>query len=70
MNQKARHFRANVAVASLSLAFFLGVDAWANRFTSDYFHAFAWRNVLAFSAVALLLFAWNAIQYAFFIRKK
>lgn len=70
MNEKGRNLRAVLGLASLGLAMFLGADAWANRFTSDYLHAFALRNVLGFLAVALFLFAWNAIQYALHNRKK
>lgn len=70
MNEKARQLRAGVALGSLGIAGFLGADAWANRFTSDYFHAFAWQNVAGFLAVALVLFAWNAIQYALNNRRK
>ena len=70
MNQKGRMIRANLALASLGLAMFLGADAFANRFTSDYFHAQALATILGFVAVSVSLFTWNAIQYALALRSK
>ena len=70
MKQKGRTIRAELAVGSLVVALFLGADAWANRFTSDYFHAQALANILGFVAVSASLFAWNAIQYALLLRSK
>ena len=70
MNYKRRETRAMLAIGSLVIAIFLGVDAWANRYTSDYYHEQATLTILGFVAVALLLFTWNAIQYALHLRKR
>jgi hypothetical protein len=70
MNNKARETRAGFALGSLGLAMFLGADAWANRFTSDYYHEQATLTILGFVAVSASLFTWNAIQYARHLRNK
>lgn len=69
MNTKGRMIRAEVALVSLGVAFVLSADAFGNRFTADYFHAQALANIFGFVAVSVLLFAWNAIQYALHLRK-
>lgn len=70
MNNKARETRAGFALGSLGIAGILGADAWANRFTLDYYHEQATLTILGFVAVSALLFAWNAIQYALHLRNK
>ncbi len=70
MNKKGRLIRAEMALASLGLAIFLGADAWANRNSADYFHANALLIISGFVAVSASLFTWNAIQYALALRSK
>lgn len=65
MNYKTRSLRAGIAVGLLSLAVFLGADAFAQyRAGAEY----RWElfTVIEVSAVALAvaLFAWNSVQYA------
>ena len=59
-----------LAMGSLVIALFLGADAWGNRFTSDYYHEQVALNILGLVAVSVLLFAWNAIEYALHNRNK
>lgn len=70
MYTKGRKFRANFALVSLGYALLLGADAWGNRYTTDYYHDRALAFVLGFVAVAVVMFAWNAIQYALHLRNK
>jgi hypothetical protein len=70
MNNKARETRAMLAMGSLAIAVFLGADAWGNRFTSDYYHEQVMLDILGLIAVSVLLFTWNAIQYALRNRNK
>jgi hypothetical protein len=69
MNNKARETRAMLAMGSLFIAMFLGADAWANRLTSDYYHEQAVLTILSFVGFAVLMFAWNAVQYAVMLRR-
>ena len=70
MNKKGRLIRAEIALGSLAVATLLSADAFANRNTLDYFHTQALQNIFGFVAVSVLLFAWNAIQYALALRSK
>lgn len=69
MNSKARENRAMLGLGSLVIAVLLGADAWANRATADYYHEQAVLNILGFVGFALLMFAWNAIQYAVMLKR-
>lgn len=69
MNYKARETRAMFAMGSLAIAMLLGADALGNIDTPDYYHEQALLNVLGFAGVGVALFAWNAVQYALFLRR-
>jgi hypothetical protein len=67
MNDKIRNrrnTRADYAIISWVVASLLGADAWANRETADYYHETALGFVLLFVGIGVLLFVWNAVQYA------
>jgi hypothetical protein len=69
MNYKARENRAMWALCSLMIALFVGADAFANRETADYYHDRALGFFLVFLGIAVLLYAWNAVQYAVFVKR-
>jgi hypothetical protein len=69
MNYKARETRATWAFMSLFLALFVGADAFANRETADYYHDRALGFFLVFLGIAVLLYTWNAVQYAVMLRR-
>lgn len=69
MNNKARETRATWAFMSLFLALFVGADAFANRDTADYYHDRAIGFVLLFVGIAFVLYTWNAVQYAVFLKR-
>jgi hypothetical protein len=69
MNNKARETRATWGLMSLMLALFIGADAWGNRETADYYHDRALGFFLVFLGIAVLLYTWNAVQYAVFLKR-
>lgn len=65
MNKKTRDLRATSAVMLLVLVVFVNVDALAHiRTGADYRFDFALNITTVGVALAVALFAWNAIQYA------
>ena len=67
MNDKIRNrrnARADYAIMSWVVALFIGADAWANKDSADYYHDRALGFVLLFVGIGVLLFVWNAVQYA------
>jgi hypothetical protein len=65
MNNKTRSLRATSAVMLLVLVAFINVDALAHiRTGAEYRFDFALNVTLVGIALAVVLFAWNSIQYA------
>lgn len=65
MNNKTRSLRATSAVMLLVLVAFINADAFAHvRTGAEYRFDFALNITLAGIALAAVLFAWNAIEYA------
>lgn len=69
MNNKGREIRANWAIGSLMLALFVGADALGNIDTADYYHDRALGFFVMFLSITFVLFAWNAVQYAVFLKR-
>lgn len=69
MNKARRQARADYAIMSWLVASLIGADAWANRATADYYHDRALGFVLLFVGIGFVLLAYNAIQYAVFVRR-
>ena len=65
MNYKTRSVRAGIAVALLVLVTLINVDALAHiRAGAEYRFDLAMNITLVGVALAVALFAWNAVQYA------
>ena len=65
MNYKTRSLRAGSAVTLIAFAFFIGADALGHlRGGAEYRYEIAVPFVVTTLALAVVLFAWNAIQYA------
>ncbi len=69
MNNKGRETRAMWAIGFLFIAFFIGADAFANLDTADYYHDRALGFILGSLGMTFVLFAWNAVQYAVFLKR-
>lgn len=65
MNYKARSLRAVIAVLLFSIVLILSADAIAHTLSGDVFNYGIYAVVsLAVLALAVALFAWNAVQYS------
>ena len=65
MNKKYRSVRAGVAVVAIAFAIAIKADEFAQvRAGAEYYHDVANAIVSVGVGVAVVLFAWNAIQYA------
>lgn len=69
MNNKARETRAMLAFMSLFVASFVGADLFANREITDYYHDRALGFLALFVGIAFVLYTWNAVQYAVFLKR-
>ena len=65
MNYKTRSLRAGSAVTLIAFAFFIGADALGQfRAGAEYRYEIAVPFIVTTLALAVALFAWNAVQYA------
>lgn len=65
MNYKARGTRAVIAVGLFTLGMFLGADTLAQlRGGAEYRYEVAIPIIVTTLALAVVLFAWNVVEYA------
>lgn len=65
MNNKTRSLRAGSAVTLIILAVFIGADALGHlRGGAEYRYEISVPFIVTMLALAVVLFAWNAVQYA------
>lgn len=69
MNYKARETRAIWGFCSFMLALFIGADALGNIDTADYYHDRALGFFVLFLGISFVLYTWNAVQYAVFLKR-